>query len=208
MREQHIFAWTEKRVQREVHFPSAANGPWSCFAHALFIWEAVTFCWPKLCQGIPEVTVPCGSWNGTDLSSTDQTGQDWALRCQGSMSTLGGGPSAGRVVLHSWVCVVMFRSWGRHEVCCQKTLGEPFWCCMTQFPHLWQGHNTGDFCKRLRARQPREFRVTVIVVVLAIDGDRTRALHLSNAFLRPFMCAASMNRWHVLSLWPVRNIQA
>lgn len=83
---------------------------------------------------------------------------------------------------------------------CQKTFGEPFWCSMTQFPHLWKGHNTADLCKRLWARQPREFGVTVVAVVLAIDGDRTRALHLSNAFLCPFMHAASMKRWFVLSL--------
>lgn len=62
---------------------------------------------------------------------------------------------------------------------------------MTQFPHLWKGHNTVDLCKRLWAQQPREFGVTVIAVVLDIDGDRTGALPLFNAFLRPFMRAAS-----------------
>lgn len=51
---------------------------------------------------------------------------------------------------------------------CQKTFREPFWCSMTQFPHLWKGHSTVDLCKRLWAQQPREFGVTVLAVVLAL----------------------------------------
>lgn len=39
--------------QREVHFTSAAKGPWGCFVHVLFIWDTVMSCWPKLRQGTP-----------------------------------------------------------------------------------------------------------------------------------------------------------
>jgi len=91
-------------------------------------------------------------------------------------------------------CLEAGDSTKRSGFCFQKTLGEPFWCSVTQFPHLWKGHNTAELCKSVWAQQPRESGVTVLAVLLAIGEGRTRTLHLSNAFLRPFMCAASMNR--------------
>lgn len=60
--------------QREVHFASAAKGPWGCFVHVLFIWDTVMSCWPKLRQGTPWGRSPMWKF----VLVVFQHGADWA----------------------------------------------------------------------------------------------------------------------------------
>lgn len=62
------------------------------------VLRAASLTLPNICQGVPEVTV---RWDRDRFVLWGQIRQGWDLCCEGIVSTLEGGASAGRAVLHS-----------------------------------------------------------------------------------------------------------